>query len=94
MVESDRVHIEASLDDRVAYILQVHTNYTKKEGDKVENHPKKDEKVMNVEVFHFPTSVSIFSGLLLHLRWPWGIKGNSKETEQASRQKDGTLKHF
>ena len=41
MVESDRVHIEASLDDRVAYILQVHTNYTKKEGDKVEKPPQK-----------------------------------------------------
>ena len=42
MVESDRVHIEASLDDRVAYILQVDQNYTQKEGDdKVEKPPQK-----------------------------------------------------
>ena len=54
MVESDRVHIEASLDDRVAYILQVDQNYTNK-SEKVPGLSQKleDDKVLKLEEFHF-----------------------------------------
>ena len=44
MLESDRVHIEASLDDRVAYILQVvstKTTQKKNSGEKVLKLPQK-----------------------------------------------------
>ena len=103
MLESDRVHIEATLDDRVTYILQVHGNLL---GNRW-NAQKLPESFsfwpwsvfFSELLLHFFSSqdysyIFFFSGLLLHLRRPWSIEGNSTKTWQTRRQKSGNQKYF